>query len=274
MAELLTRRRRCARGADDWAAAEGRGTASRVLLADDNADLRNYITRLLSERGYEVEAIADGEAALAALRRKRPDLLITDVMMPRLDGFGLLRALREDEGFREIPVIMLSARAGEEAKVEGLDAGADDYLTKPFSGRELLARVSANIKLAAIRREATVAIRESEERLRELNATLERRVMDALAEKRLFADIVEATDCSVQVIDQEFRFLAINAAAQRDYQRLFGVCPVAGQSLLEVLAHLPAQREAARQVWGRVLAGEAFIGKLMVGRRCSRAPRL
>ncbi len=248
-----------ARAVPMMGSAEGHGTASRVLLADDNADLRNYITRLLSERGYEVEAIADGEAALAALRRKRPDLLITDVMMPRLDGFGLLRALREDEGFREIPVIMLSARAGEEAKVEGLDAGADDYLTKPFSGRELLARVSANIKLAAIRREATVAIRESEERLRELNATLERRVMDALAEKRLFADIVEATDSSVQVIDHEFRFLAINAAAQRDYQRLFGVCPVAGQSLLEVLAHLPAQREAARQVWGRVLAGEAFM---------------
>jgi len=230
----------------------------RVLLADDNADLRNYIARLLSERGYEVEAISDGEAALAALRRKRPDLLITDVMMPRLDGFGLLRALREDEGLREIPVIMLSARAGEEAKVEGLDAGAHDYLTKPFSGRELLARVSANINLAAIRREATAAIRESEERLRELNATLERRVMDALAEKRLFAGIVEATDSSVQAIDKEFRFLAINAAAQRDYQRIFGVCPVAGQSLLDVLAHVPAEREAARQAWGRVLAGEAF----------------
>jgi PAS domain S-box-containing protein len=239
-------------------AAEGRGTGARVLLADDNADLRTYISRLLSERGYEVEVIADGEAALAALRKRRPDLLIADVMMPRLDGVGLLRALRKDEGFRELPVILLSARSGEEAKEEGLNAGADDYLTKPFSGRELLARVSANIKLAGLRREATAAIRESEERLRELNATLERGVIEALAEKRLFADIVEATDASVQAIDQEFRFLAINTAAQTDYERLFGVRPAAGQSLLEVLAPLPAEREAARQVWNRALAGEAF----------------
>ncbi len=237
---------------------ESQGTAGRVLVADDNADLRNYIARLLSAQGYEVEVVVDGEAALAALRKRRPDLLITDVMMPRLDGFGLLRSLRNEEALRELPVIMLSARAGDEAKVQGLDAGADDYLTKPFSGRELLARVSANIKLARLRREATAAIRESEERLRELNATLEQRVTDALAEKRLFADIVSATDSSVQVIDREFRFLAINAAAQRDYELLFNVRPTAGQSLLEVLAHLPSECEAARKVWGRVLGGEEF----------------
>ncbi|MFY9956400.1 ATP-binding protein [Bradyrhizobium sp.] len=238
--------------------AEGVGTAGCILLADDNADLRNYICRLLSERGYQVEVVADGEAALAALRKRRPDLLIADVMMPRLDGIGLLRALRQDQDLRELPVILLSARSGEEAKVEGLDAGADDYLTKPFSGRELLARVSANIKLAGLRREATAAIRESEERLRELNATLERRVVEALAEKRLFADIVEATDAPVQAIDNDFRFLAINAAAQADYERLFGVRPVAGQSLLEILAPLPAESEGAQQVWGRALAGESF----------------
>ena len=102
--------------------------------------------RLLAERGYEVEAGAGrrGGAGRAA-QRQRPDLLVTDVMMPRLDGFGLLRAVRDDPALRDLPVIMLSARAGEEAKVEGLDAGADDYLTKPFSARELLARVAANI---------------------------------------------------------------------------------------------------------------------------------
>ena len=153
-------------------AAEGLESAGFVLLADDNADLRNYISRLLSERGHQVEVVADGEAALAALRKRRPELLIADVMMPRLDGIGLLRSLRQDQDLRELPVILLSARSGEEAKVEGLDAGADDYLTKPFAGRELLARVSANIKLARLRREATAALRESEERLRELNATL------------------------------------------------------------------------------------------------------
>ena len=135
----------------------------RVLIADDNADLRGYIARLLVDRDYEVQAVADGEAALTAIRAARPDLLVTDVMMPRLGGFELLRVVREDAELRHLPIIMLSARAGEEAKVEGFDAGVDDYLAKPFSSRELLARVAANIAMARVRREAneTVAVTEA-----------------------------------------------------------------------------------------------------------------
>jgi signal transduction histidine kinase/DNA-binding response OmpR family regulator len=139
----------------------------RVLLADDNADLRDYISRLLADHGYEVETVADGEAALASLHVRRPDILVSDVMMPRLDGFGLLAAVREDASLRDLPVVMLSARAGDDAKVEGLDAGADDYLTKPFSARELLARIAANITMARLRREAAEAIRASEAKARE-----------------------------------------------------------------------------------------------------------
>ncbi len=139
----------------------------RVVLADDNADLRDYITRLLTGHGYEVEAVADGEAALAALRLQRPDILVTDVMMPRLDGFGLLSAVREDASLRDLPIVMLSARAGDDSKIEGLDAGADDYLTKPFSARELLARVAANIAMARLRREAAAAVSASETKARE-----------------------------------------------------------------------------------------------------------
>ena len=138
-----------------------------VLLADDNADLRAYIARLLAERGYKVTVAPDGEAALDAIRRSRPDLVVTDVMMPRLDGFGLLRAIREDPALRDLPVVVLSARAGEEAKVGGLEAGADDYLAKPFSARELLARIAANIALARLRREAAEAVRSSEAVARE-----------------------------------------------------------------------------------------------------------
>jgi hypothetical protein len=95
-------------------AAPGLAERRSVLLADDNADLRDYICRLLAGHGYEIEAVADGEAALAALRNRRPDILVTDVMMPRLDGFGLLRAIREDAALRDLPIIMLSARSGEE----------------------------------------------------------------------------------------------------------------------------------------------------------------
>ncbi len=145
----------------------GRGSRRRVLLADDNTDLRDYISRLLMDHDYDVESAADGEAALAALRARRPDLLITDVMMPRLDGFELLRAVREDGALCDLPIIMLSARAGDDAKVEGLDAGADDYLTKPFSARELLARVATNISLARLRREAAEAVSASEAKARE-----------------------------------------------------------------------------------------------------------
>src|SRR5262249_50161250 len=137
---------------------------ARVLLADDNADMRDYVRRLLSSR-FDVEAVADGEAALAAARKNRPDLLLTDVMMPRLDGFGLTAAVRADPQLRDLPVIMLSARAGEEAKVEGLAPGVDDYLIKPFSARELLAHVAMNVKAARMRRESIEALRESEKRL-------------------------------------------------------------------------------------------------------------
>ena len=138
---------------------------ARIVLADDNADMREYVVRLLSE-GWRVEAAADGWQALEAVRRELPDLVISDVMMPGLDGFELLAALRADPATRAVPVMLLSARAGEEARVEGLRAGADDYLVKPFAARELLARVDSMLTLARVRREAEAAVRASEERYR------------------------------------------------------------------------------------------------------------
>jgi PAS domain S-box-containing protein len=138
---------------------------SRVLLADDNADMREYVSRLLSQR-YEVIAVADGEAAWEAARRHHPDLVLSDVMMPGMEGFELLQKLRSEASTNTIPVILLSARAGEEAQVEGISAGADDYLIKPFSAKELLARVAAHLDMARIRHEAAEAVRTSEERLR------------------------------------------------------------------------------------------------------------
>ena len=136
------------------------GRPPRVLVADDNADMRNYIRRILASVRCDVEAVSDGMAALEAARRPEPpDLVLSDVMMPRLDGFGLVRSLRADPRTEGIPVILLSARAGEEARVEGLNVGADDYLIKPFSGRELVARVEGSLRLARARREAAQAER-------------------------------------------------------------------------------------------------------------------
>lgn len=145
-------------------------SSKRVVLADDNADMREYVGRVLSEH-FEVEAVPDGELALQAAHRNLPDLIVADVMMPGLDGLELLRELRASEDTRAIPVILLSARAGEEAKIEGLEGGADDYLVKPFSARELLARANSAIKLSQIR--ARVAQHEERVRIaRDLHDTL------------------------------------------------------------------------------------------------------
>jgi len=122
-----------------------------ILAVDDNADMRDYLQRVLSAR-WEVATATDGVEALAAISRRRPDVVISDVMMPNLDGFGLVSALRKSESTAELPVILLSARAGEESRVEGLQIGADDYLVKPFSARELIARVQVHLTLAELRR--------------------------------------------------------------------------------------------------------------------------
>ncbi|MGV9499373.1 SpoIIE family protein phosphatase [Streptomyces sp. NPDC003642] len=129
----------------------GPSARGRVLVADDNADMREYLSRTLAAGGYEVHAVADGVEALQAVRRDVPDLVVSDVMMPRLDGLGLLARLRADARTAAVPVLLLSARAGQEASIEGLQAGADDYLVKPFAAAELLARVRANMELARLR---------------------------------------------------------------------------------------------------------------------------
>ncbi len=122
----------------------------RLLFVDDNADMREYVSRLLSKQ-WRVEAVTDGIAALEAIARERPALVLADVMMPRLDGFGLLRTLRTAHATQNLPVILLSARAGEESTLQALQAGANDYLIKPFSAGDLLARVSSQLKIAALR---------------------------------------------------------------------------------------------------------------------------
>jgi PAS domain S-box-containing protein len=176
---------------------EAEADRSRVLVADDNADMRRYIVRLLAGR-YDVEPVADGAAALAAVRRHVPDLIVSDVMMPRLDGFGLLRELRADPRTAGVPVILLSARAGEESRVEGMQAGADDYLVKPFSTRELLARVAAILQINRLRRESEQAIRQSEER---------------------FHSFMNNSPATAFIKDDEGRFVFVNRTVEQQFAR-------------------------------------------------------
>ncbi|HEX8480111.1 MAG TPA: ATP-binding protein [Telluria sp.] len=143
-----------------------------ILVADDNNDMRAYVQALLAPH-FTVRACADGEAALAMALADPPDLLLSDVMMPRLDGFGLLAQVRASAALRELPVILLSARAGEEARVEGLQAGADDYLVKPFAAAELLARVQHQVARAYAHRAERAAACQVVERERYFRALVD-----------------------------------------------------------------------------------------------------
>ncbi|BBH70643.1 hypothetical protein ACTI_73280 [Actinoplanes sp. OR16] len=137
--------------ADTGVSAVADGAGIRILVADDNSDMRAYLSRLLTAEGWTVQAVADGEQALQAIPLFRPHLVVTDVMMPRRDGFGLVRALRNDDATRHLPIVMLSARAGQESGVEGLAAGADDYIVKPFRAGELIAKIRNVVRLADAR---------------------------------------------------------------------------------------------------------------------------
>ncbi|MEW2330116.1 ATP-binding protein [Micromonospora chersina] len=132
-------------------AASGDAVGARILVVDDNADMRSYLMRILSDQGWHVRAVGDGRQALEAIRREAPDLVLTDVMMPHVDGFELVRRLRRDPATGTLPVLVLSARAGAEASVEGLALGADDYVVKPFTAAELIARIRAALSGARLR---------------------------------------------------------------------------------------------------------------------------
>lgn len=184
---------------------EANAPRPRVLVADDNADMREYLCRLLAA-DYEVVAAPDGLAALQAATERQPDLIVSDVMMPGLDGFGLLRELRANPDTQALPLILLSARAGEDAAIDGLNAGADDYLPKPFSARELLARVRTHLELSRVRRRWAEEIRNSEAQQRAETA-----IRHSAETHRL---LFEESPSPAYAVDAEtLRLVAVNQAA-------------------------------------------------------------
>jgi len=215
----------------------------RVLLADDNADLREYARRLLSEQ-YQVHVVADGQAAFEAARELRPDLIISDVMMPRLDGFGLIREVRADPQLRATPIILLSARAGEESRIEGLDRGADDYLVKPFSARELLVRAGTLIRSAELRRRAEEA-------------------------RAQFETLLNAAPLGVMLVDENFRIAAVNPIALP----LIGESDLIGRdfdSLLRTVWSSADAEEITRRFRHTLQTGEPHVVPEFVARRKDR----
>jgi two-component system cell cycle sensor histidine kinase/response regulator CckA len=143
----------------------GERPGGRILIVEADPEVRGYLTQLLGDR-WSIMAVADGRAALQAAHDQTPDLVISDVTTPGLDGMELLRILRADPLRARVPVVLLSSRAEEESRSEALEAGADDYLVRPFSARELVARVESTIALARLREQGEAAVRVSEERYR------------------------------------------------------------------------------------------------------------
>ena len=170
------------------------------LIADDNADMREYMSRILGDE-YDLAIASDGRQALDIIHRQPPDLLLTDIMMPGLDGLGLLRAVRSNPATGTLPVIFVSARAGEEMRVEGLEAGADDYLVKPFTAGELRARVGTHVQMALMRRRAS-------QREAELRAEAE------TARDRAQNVLESITDGFVS-LDPDWRVTFVNSEAER-----------------------------------------------------------
>jgi PAS domain S-box-containing protein len=224
-------------------------TSARILLADDNADMRDYLRRLLSA-DYTIETVADGEAALAAIRSNAPDLLLADVMMPRLDGFSLLRAIRNDPEINKVPVILLSARAGEEARMEGLKAGADDYLTKPFSARELLVRVASRLEIARLRYEAA----ETEHRLRMEAGAERQRLRDLIAQAPAIIAMTRGPHHILDIVNEQY----VNAVGRRERDLI-------GKPVCDALPEIRNQNfpQLLDQVFQ---TGQAYRGSEVLGR--------
>jgi two-component system alkaline phosphatase synthesis response regulator PhoP len=120
----------------------------RILIVEDDEDIVKIIRTTLERDGFEVAATYDGASGMAEVRRSRPDLLILDLVLPKLQGLEVCKAIRADRGLRQLPILILTARRDEADRIVGLELGADDYVTKPFSARELLARVRALLRRA------------------------------------------------------------------------------------------------------------------------------
>lgn len=214
------------------------GAKAKVLLVDDNRDMREYVSRLLSSR-FEVTTATNGKEALGVVKQFSPDLVLSDVMMPEMDGFELLAALRKQEETSSTPVILLSARAGEDSRIEGMQSGADDYLVKPFTARELIARVETHVKTAHLRREAR---RRESETLRAEQKRLEELYRQAPA----FLALLTGPDHVFEMTNPR-------------YQELIGHREVLGKTLRQALP------EAAEQGFDDLLdrvyrTGDPFVG--------------
>lgn len=190
------------------------GRRKKILVVDDNADIIKYLDMILSDK-YDVFSAMDGVEGLEMAMKEKPDVLISDVMMPRKDGYELCGDIKSNPEFAHIPVILLTAKAETEMKVEGLELGADDYLSKPFNARELLARVNAILRMKELERE----IREKNEQLSELNKSLELKVRKQVDEISKISELKRYI--SPQAAEAAIRKGGVKLQTQKKYVTIF-----------------------------------------------------
>jgi signal transduction histidine kinase len=245
------------------------GNRPHIILADDNADMREYVRRLL-QHDYQVTAVANGAEALQAATETKPSLVISDVMMPELDGFGLLKELRSEPHTASTPIILLSARAGEEARIEGLTAGADDYLVKPFSARELLARVASHLELARVRREYETSLAEMNVRLQRAMTETHHRVKNNLQLISALIDMQQATGESSIPMSEVVR-LGANVRALGVIHDILTQEARAGrnQESLSIKAVLERLIQVLRQTTGGRALSASFDDARLAGRQAT-----
>jgi len=213
-----------------------------VLVADDNADVRAYVCGHLGA-SYRVVEAADGKEALATARRELPDLIISDVMMPELDGYTLCRTLKQDPELDYIPVILLTAKALPEDKIEGLQEGADDYVTKPFDAKELKVRVD---NLIATRRRLR-------ERFSGRVVALHPRDVEVTSSDEAFLEQVRAA-VEAHMADEDFSVEQLSAEVGLDRSHLYRrLRALVGQTPTETIRSMRLERAA------HLLAGRAGL---------------
>ena len=181
-------------------------TPAKILVADDDRTLLEALTMILKDKGYDVVAVPDGQGLLQLIEKEQPDLLMLDIMMPKVDGLQLLQEVRSDERYRDLPVLMISSMAPEEATVRSLGLGASDFIAKPFRVRELTARVEAQLRqgeaMQAARDEARR--RADEAAIRAEMVDILHEVTDALAPEEIYhvltrrvANVLNVSRCSL-----------------------------------------------------------------------------
>jgi len=230
-----------------------------ILVVDDQPQNNELLEAYLAPQGYEIIKATNGEEALAKLAANEIDLILLDVMMPGMDGFEVTRRIRRDEKNRLMPVIIVTALQETEDRINGIKAGCDDYITKPFDKRELLARVQSLLKIkeyndlmSNYRKELESEVVKMTEELKQSNK--------ALVEQgaRLSAIINSPEDILVFSLNQECRYTSFNENYRKAIKKVWQTDIQIGMSLPEAIAN-PEIRDAAVSSINRALAGEHFI---------------